>query len=77
MNKAYEQDAIKHREENVNELRQAADQNQHNVVWRVVKELSGKRASNAAAKVKKADGTRIENTQELHTIFDNLRKVIS
>ena len=30
-----------------------------------MKELSGKRASNAAAKVKKADGTRIENTQEL------------
>ena len=30
-----------------------------------MKELSGKRASNAAAKVKKADGTRIENTKEL------------
>ena len=65
MNRAYEQDEINHLEEKLNELKQAADQNQHNVVWRVVKELSGKRALNAAAKVKKADGTRIENTQEL------------
>ena len=65
LNRAYKEDEIKHLEENLNELRQAADQNQHNVVWRVVKELSGKRASNDAVEVKEADGTRIENTQEL------------
>ena len=47
------------------ELKRASETNQHEVVWRVVEELSGKRTSNAAANVKESDGTRIANTQEL------------
>ena len=53
-NKAYEEDERKHLENKLDEL-----------VWRVVNELSDKGKSNAAAKVKKADGTRVENTEGL------------
>ena len=65
LNKAYEQDEIKYLEGKLEELKRASETNQHEVVWRVVRELSVKRTPNAAAKVKKSDGTRIANTQEL------------
>ena len=65
LNKAYEQDEIKHLEGKLEELKRASETNQHEVVWRVLRELSVKRTPNAAAKVKKSDGTRIANTQEL------------
>ena len=65
LNKAYQQDEIKHLEWKLEELKRASERNQHEVVWRVIKELSGKRTPNAAAKVKKSDGTRIASTQEV------------
>ena len=43
LNKAYEQDEIKHLEGKLEELKRASETNQHEVVWRVVEELSGKR----------------------------------
>ena len=37
LNKAYEEDERKHLEDKLHELKHAAEKNQYNVVWRVVK----------------------------------------
>ena len=42
LNKAYQQDEIKHFEGKLQEFKRASESNQHEVVWRIVKELSGK-----------------------------------
>jgi len=76
LNKSYEADEIKHLEDKLQELNQAAAQGQHSRTWKIVNELSGKKISNAAAKVKRADGSTINSTRELlsewKTYFSNL-----